>query len=73
MYAIYTLSDNETLPTQIEWEGNIPNGKMTLLQNGKTVKYQCKNGKVIVTLPSNIKQETLAFSFSCKTSKKPTL
>lgn len=73
LYAIYTLSDNEALPKQIEWEGNFPKGKMTLLQNGKTVKYLCKKGKVIVTLPSDIKQETLAFSFSCKTSRKPAL
>ena len=73
LYAIYTLSDNEALPKQIEWEGNFPKGKMTLLQNGKTVKYLCKKGKVIVTLPSDIKQETLAFSFSCKTSRNPAL
>lgn len=39
---------------------------MTLLQNGKSVKYSCKDGKVIVTLPKGLKNEPLAFSFKVK-------
>lgn len=35
LYAIYTVSDGETLPATIEWKGNLPKGKMTLLQTGK--------------------------------------
>ena len=49
LYAIYTLPEGETLPATIEWEGNEPKGKITLLQNGKRVKYTCQNGKVIIT------------------------
>ena len=41
LYAIYTVSDGETLPATIEWKGNLPKGKMTLLQTGKKVKYSC--------------------------------
>ena len=51
LYAIYALPEGEELPEIIEWEGNEPSGKMTLLQNGKRVKYTCENGKVKVTLP----------------------
>lgn len=64
LYAIYALPDGEKLPETIEWEGNIPSGKMTLLQNGKRVKYTCKDGKVTVTLPQGLKNEALAFSFN---------
>lgn len=39
---------------------------MTLLQNGKQVKYTCENGKVTVILPQGLKNEALAFSFRVK-------
>lgn len=70
MYAFYALSDKEeTAPATIEWEGNIPakGAKMTLLQNGKTVKYACKGNQVRVTLPKGIdRSESLAFSYKTK-------
>lgn len=66
LYAIYALAEEQKLPSTIEWEGNEPKGKMTLLQNGKSVKYTCKDGKVIVSLPQGLVQESLAFSFKVK-------
>lgn len=66
LYAIYALPEGEKLPASIEWEGNEPSGKMTLLQNGKQVKYTCENGKVTVILPQGLKNEALAFSFRVK-------
>ena len=66
LYAIYALPENETVPATIEWQGNEPTGKMTLLQNGKSVKYSCKDGKVTVILPKGLKNEPLAFSFKVK-------
>lgn len=66
LYAIYALPEGEELPATIEWEGNVPHGKMTLLQNGKQVKYSCQDGKVTVTVPRGIKEEALAFKFKIK-------
>ncbi|WP_302287551.1 alpha-L-fucosidase [Bacteroides clarus] len=66
LYAIYALPEGEKLPEYIEWEGNEPSGKMTLLQNGKGVKYTCKDGKVKIMLPQGLKNEALAFSFKVK-------
>ena len=63
LYAIYTLQEGEKLPSFIEWEGNLPKGKITLLQNGKRVKYTCNDGKVKVYLPKGISNEALAFRF----------
>lgn len=66
LYAIYALEENEQLPAYIEWEGNEPKGKITLLQNGKSVKYVCSDGKVKVFLPHGLKNEALAFRFKVK-------
>lgn len=66
IYALYALPENEDLPKVIEWRGNIPSGKMILLQNGKSVNYSVKGDKVTVTLPKGIKNEPLAFRFNVK-------
>lgn len=66
LYAIYMVSDGETLPATIEWKGNLPKGKMTLLQTGKKVKYSCEGDKVVVKLPEGLKNEPLAFKFKLK-------
>ena len=66
LYAIYTLPDNEKLPATIEWTGNIPTGTMKLLKGNRTVKYTCNGDKVTVTLPKDLANESLAFSFKVK-------
>lgn len=66
LYAIYALPENETLPATIEWTGNIPTGKMTLLKGNKNVKYTVKGDKVKVVIPKGMKNESLAFSFHTK-------
>ena len=60
LYAIYALPEGETLPAQITWEGNIPSGKVVLLSTGKALPTTVKDGKVTVTLPKNIGQDSLA-------------
>lgn len=66
LYAIYALPDNEKLPATIEWSGNIPTGRMKLLNGNKTVKYTYKDNKIIVTLPKGLKNEPVALSFKIK-------
>lgn len=68
IYAIYTLPEDEQLPTTIEWEGNTPKkgAKMTLLQNKRNLKWKTVGDKTIVTLPKNLKQESLVISFNVK-------
>ena len=63
LYAIYALPENEQLPASIEWEGNVPKGKVTLLQNGKSLKCTKKDGKVSVKLPKGLKNEPIALKF----------
>ena len=66
LYAICALPENMELPQKIGWEGNEPAGKMVLLQTGRSVKYQTKDGKVTVTLPKGLKKESLVFKFKQK-------
>lgn len=66
IYALYALPENENLPQVIEWSGNIPTGKMTLLQTNKSVKYSVNGDKVKVILPKGLKNEPLAFRFNIK-------
>ena len=66
IYAIYTLKDGEELPASIEWTGNVPAGKVTLLSNGKAVSCKSKDGKVTLTLPKGLAQESFAVRFEVK-------
>ncbi len=66
LYAIYCPEENTSLPKTIVWEGNEPEGTMTLLQTNRQVKYSVQNGKVTVMLPSGLNNEPLAFRFKPK-------
>lgn len=70
LYAIYTIEDNETLPNEISWTGNLPKGKITLLQTGKKVSYTCRDNRVTVQLPKGLKCESLAFRFQINTNQR---
>ncbi|MBR5399814.1 MAG: alpha-L-fucosidase [Bacteroidales bacterium] len=64
LYAVYALKDGEALPESISWNGNLPKGKVKLLNTGKTVKAKIKDGVVTITLPKNLRQEPLAFLYN---------
>ena len=66
LYAIYELNDGEQLPATVEWSGNVPAGKVTLLSTGKTVPCKVKDGKVTLTLPKGLPQEAIAVKFEVK-------
>ena len=64
LYAIYALPDGESLPAELTWTGNLPKGKVTVLNNGKKVKAIVKDGKVTVKLPKGLAEEPIALKFS---------
>ncbi len=66
LYAIYALPENEKLPATIEWSGNIPTGKMTLLDGHRKVNYSVKDGKVTVKLPKGLPDMPVALKFEAK-------
>ena len=64
-YAIYALADGEKAPAELSWEGMLPvGGKVTLLNTGTRLTAKIKDGKVTVTLPKNLKEEPIAFSYT---------
>ncbi|WP_291528922.1 alpha-L-fucosidase [Bacteroides sp. UBA939] len=68
VYALHALPEGEKVPDTIEWEGNIPDGKVKLLASGQNVKHISKEGKVTVYLPKKYigTEEPLAFQFNIK-------
>ena len=70
LYAIRALRDGESLPGTIEWKGNVPTGKMTLVDGGRKVKYTVEDGKVRVTLPEDVADAPVALRFTIKEAEK---
>ena len=66
LYAIYSLPEGDELPEFIEWTGNVPTGKVKLLENGKSLSYSVNGDKVKVKLPKNMKKDSLALQFKKK-------
>ena len=66
LYAIFALPEGQELPATIEWEGNLPKGKMKLLSMDKRVSYKVDGNKVTVKLPKKVKNEPIAFEFRLK-------
>lgn len=64
LYAVYALPDGENLPAELTWTGNLPKGKVTVLNNGKKVKAAVKDGQVTVKLPKGLVNEPIALKFS---------
>lgn len=66
IYAFYIPNEDTKIISSIEWEGNNPlkGSKMTLLQNGKKVKWETKNNKTIITLPKTKNNANLPLVFS---------
>ena len=65
-YAILPLPEGEPLPKVIEWSGNLPQKRMTLLCNGKAVRYRIDGDRVRVTLPAGLADEPIALRFTPK-------
>ena len=65
LYAVYALKDGERLPETLSWKGNIPkDGKVVLLNNGKSLRATVKDDEVTLKLPKNLRQEPLALKYT---------
>ncbi|MBR2135803.1 MAG: alpha-L-fucosidase, partial [Bacteroidales bacterium] len=62
-YAVFALEDGKELPSEIAWSGNLPKGKVTILNTGKTVRPVIKDGNVTLKLPKGLSQEPVALKF----------
>ena len=68
IYAINCLEEGQPIPHKIIWKGNEPakNAKMTLLQTGKTVKWEKTENGIEVQIPKDLPKDLAALAFSFK-------
>lgn len=67
VYAIFTQPDEfARVPKSISWTGNEPEGEMTLLCNGKRLKYKTENGVTTVSGIGVIFNEPIVCKFKAK-------
>jgi len=57
VYAFYLADEGEEIPSEISFTGVVPNGKVKMLGNGKSLKWrQDSDGKVTVSIPQSIRR-----------------
>ena len=65
VYGIYVPDSGSVMPSSLVWKGgNVPSGKVTLLDGGKSLRLKKTDGEIRVFLPKGL--ENLPFSFSFK-------
>jgi alpha-L-fucosidase len=65
-YALVCLEEGKTVPSFVEWQGNIPakGAKVTLVSSGKKVRWQATGNKVKVWLPAGVNNYSPALAFA---------
>lgn len=68
LFAIVCIKEGETIPSTLQWKGNLPakGAPLKLLQTGKPVKWKIVGDNVVVTIPKALVGKTapaLAFAY----------
>ena len=66
LFAIYQLNEDETVPAQLTWTGNLPKKGVRLLSTGKKLKTKVAGDRVTVTLPKGMPRESFAMELKMK-------
>lgn len=66
LYAIYLPQADESTPSSITWNGNLPKGQVVLLSNGKKLKTKVSGSTVTVTLPANSTKQGEPFAMKLR-------
>lgn len=66
LFAIYQLNEDETVPAQVTWTGNLPKKGVRLLSTGKKLKTKVTGDRVTVTLPKQMPRESFALELKMK-------
>ena len=64
LFAIYQLNEDETVPAQVTWTGNLPKKSVRLLSTGKKLKTKVTGDRVTVTLPKGMPRESFALEIN---------
>lgn len=63
-YAIYAWPDNAEMPAELTWTGNIPKGRLTMLDGNRRLSYKVDGDRVTVKLPKGLKPGPVALRFT---------
>lgn len=66
LFAIYQLGEDEAVPAQLTWTGNLPAKGVRLLSTGKKLKTKVTGDRVTVTLPKQMPRESFALELKMK-------
>lgn len=67
IYAIYAHPDREEMPATLSWSGNLPKGRVAMVDGGKKLRHKVTDdGRVTVTLPAGIAAGPVALKFKKK-------
>ena len=64
LFAIYQLNEDEAVPAQLTWTGNLPAKGVRLLSTGKKLKTKVTGDRVTVTLPKQMPRESFALEIN---------
>ena len=64
LFAIYQLNEDEAVPAQVTWTGNLPKKCVRLLSTGKKLKTKVAGDRVTVTLPKQMPRESFALEIN---------
>ena len=64
LFAIYQLNEDEAVPAQLTWTGNLPAKGVRLLSTGKKLKTKVTGDRVTVTLPKGMPRESFALEIN---------
>ena len=64
LFAIYQLNEDEAVPAQVTWTGNLPAKGVRLLSTGKKLKTKVAGDRVTVTLPKQMPRESFALEIN---------
>ncbi|MDE7151524.1 MAG: alpha-L-fucosidase, partial [Candidatus Amulumruptor sp.] len=63
-YAIYARPDNADMPAELTWTGNLPKGRLVMLDGNRKLSYKIEGDRVTVKLPKDVKPGPVALRFT---------
>ncbi|MDE6588270.1 MAG: alpha-L-fucosidase [Paramuribaculum sp.] len=63
-YAVYAWPDGAEMPSELTWTGNLPKGRLVMLDGNRKLSYKVDGDRVTVKLPKDIKPGPVALRFT---------
>ncbi|MDE7237176.1 MAG: alpha-L-fucosidase, partial [Paramuribaculum sp.] len=61
---VYAWPDGAEMPSELTWTGNLPKGRIVMLDGNRKLSYKVDGDRVTVKLPKGIKPCPVAMKFT---------